>query len=95
MPSWFLVLESKFRTQEGCAKGDGRTCCVREGRMRERQGGRISGDEAPSRAQDFREFNIVLGASADSTEGCNGVLNLRGSQPTIFLASRSRLTVHC
>lgn len=27
--------------------------------------GRISGDGVPSRAQDFREFNIVLGASVE------------------------------
>jgi len=51
----------------------------------ERWDGRISGDGIPSRAQDFREFNIVLGASVDSPEGCNGVLNLRGSQPRISL----------
>lgn len=52
-------------------------------RTHERWDGRISGDRVPSRAQDFREFNIVLGASVDSPEGCNGVLNLRGSQPRI------------
>lgn len=52
-------------------------------RSPERWDGRISGDGVSSRAQDFREFNIVLGASVDSPEGCNGVLNLRGSQPRI------------
>jgi len=54
---------------------------------------RISRDGVPSCAQDFREFNIVLGASVDSPEGCNGVLNLRGSQPRIsspFRANRFR-----
>jgi len=49
----------------------------------ELRGGRISEDEVSSRVQDFWEFNIVLGASADIPGGCNGVLNLRGSQPRV------------
>ncbi|KAL0119132.1 hypothetical protein PUN28_009615 [Cardiocondyla obscurior] len=64
-------------------------------RSHERWDGRISGDGVPSRAQDFQEFNIVLGAPVDSPEGCNGVLNLRGSQPRIsFRATANLLRFH-